>query len=186
VSLWTKSAGTAFVDVHECTAAVDEHGIKKPDLKLYLDPDDMRLFDGDRIVATLSPEFLKTCFTCHRPWSGGRLAKFSYRKDLGPAFLQKAWDEVFHRLRTADRWLIIGYSLPEADIEVRQLLKTAQLKTAQLVGEPNKPIDAVMLGDGAKQRYEEFLGTALGAVDERGVIAWTTDAVLGSVRAATA
>lgn len=162
-----------------CRALVNIHDLYG-DLKLYLDPDDMRLLDGDKIAATLPPECLKACFTCHRAWSGGRLATFSYRKDLAPAFLQKTWDEAFHRLRIADRWLIIGYSLPEADIEVRQLLKTAQL-----AGESNKPIDVVILGDSAQQRYLEFFGTALGTVDERGIIAWATDAALGYVRAAT-
>jgi hypothetical protein len=164
-----------------CRALVNIQGLYG-DLKLYLDPDDMRLFplfDGDKIAATLPPEYLRTCFTCGRPWSGGRLATFSYRKDLAPAFLQKTWDEVFHRLRIADRWLITGYSLPEADIEVRQLLKTAQL-----AGEPHKPIDVVTLRDDAKQRYQEFFGTALGAVDERGIIAWARDAARGYVRAA--
>lgn len=163
-----------------CRSLVNIHDLYG-DLKLYLDPDDMRLFDGAKIAATLPPEYLKACFTCHRPWSGGRLATFSYRKDLAPSFLQKTWDEAFHRLRIADRWLIIGYSLPEADIEVRQLLKTAQL-----AGEPNKPIDVVIVRDGAKQRYQEFFGAALGTVNERGTIAWATDAAPGYVRAATA
>jgi hypothetical protein len=141
----------------------------------------MRLFHGETIAATLPPESLKTCFICHRPWSGGRLATFSYRKDFAPAFLQKTWDEAFHRLRVADRWLIIGYSLPEADIEVRQLLKTAQL-----AGEPDKPVEVVILGDSAKKRYQEFFGTALGPLDERGVIPWVQETAGDYLRALNA
>lgn len=163
-----------------CRALVNIHEFYG-DLKLYLDPNDMRLFGGGKIADTLPSDDLKECFTCKRPWSGGRLATFSYRKDLAPAFLQKIWDEAFHRLRIADRWLIIGYSLPEADIEVRQLLKTAQL-----AGEPKRPIDVVILDDGGKQRYQEFFGTELGTVYDQGVIAWATDAARGYVRAATA
>ena len=59
-----------------CRAVVDildlYHG-----LKLYLDPNDVKLFaGGDRIAETLPPSALKQCFTCNRVWSGGRIATF--------------------------------------------------------------------------------------------------------------
>jgi len=75
--------------------------------------------------AKLNPEF-RTCIGCPGRIAA-RVATFSYRKRLRVPFFESIWDEAHNDLRLADRWLFVGYSLPEADIEIRHLLKTAQL-----------------------------------------------------------
>jgi len=184
-----KTEGTPILKLHgsldfgycdSCRALVNIQGLYG-DLKLYLDPNDLKLFPGGEDVATtLPPECVTSCFSCQRRWSGGRLATFSYRKDLAPAFLQKTWDEAYHRLRVADQWLAMGYSLPEADVEIRQLLKSAQLAKMRL-----RSIDVITL-PGPKSRYEQFFGAALGAVEEDGLEAWVQVKATDYVRAASA
>lgn len=124
-------------------------------LHLLLERDDFLLFPQGEIIAEdldLGLD-LRECSRC-----GGRLstriATFSYRKDLSVRAFQAIWDEAHTALHTARRWLFIGYSLPEADIEIRSLLKTAQLAQKR---EPT--IDIVLKGDrAAGKRYARFLG----------------------------
>ena len=124
-------------------------------LRLLLKSDDFRLFsDGDDIADELDDDLdLSKCFLCGGCWNT-RIATFSYRKDLSVRAFQTIWDGAHTALRTASRWLFVGYSLPEADIEIRHLLKTAQL------ARKDKPAIQVILRDdsAAGDRYARFLG----------------------------
>ena len=137
-------------------------------LHLLLERDDFLLFPGgDAIAEDLELGLdLRECSRC-----GGRLstriATFSYRKDLSVRAFQAIWDEAHTALHTARRWLFIGYSLPEADIEIRSLLKTAQLAQKR-----HPSIDIVLYRDRpAGKRYRRFLGANV-AVFPGGLDAW--------------
>ncbi len=58
---------------------------------------------------------------------GTRIATFSYRKALDFPMFQKSWFAAEDLLRSAERWVFIGYSLPAADYEFKYLLKRSQL-----------------------------------------------------------
>jgi len=96
--------------------------------KSFLEPDDFRLFETDENIIK-HVELSREKSSC--PWCenilAGRVATFSYRKAFSIAQFQTIWERAFAYLREADRWLIIGYSLPEADFEFLHLLKSAQL-----------------------------------------------------------
>lgn len=98
-----------------------------------------------------------------------RVATFSFDKALGFFQFQGIWEESLRRLRSADRWIFIGYSLPAADFELRQLVKTAQL-----AGEESRDlkIDVVLRRDTAAQkRFREFFGKRM-SLHTNGFEAW--------------
>jgi hypothetical protein len=57
-------------------------------------------------------------------------------------------------MRTADRWIIVGYSLPPEDLAVRSLL----LRAYCTAGKKRKPeIIVVQRGDSVEPRYRVLL-----------------------------
>jgi hypothetical protein len=139
-----------------------------------LEPEDFRLFRGGRkIVRDLGTTF-RECPSC-----GGRVATrvatFSYRKHLDVPFFQSIWDEARDSLRRADRWLFVGYSMPEADVEIRHLLKTAELAHSN----PARPrIDVVLKSDkDAPTRYQRLFGRSITAISNAGLEQWVVNAL---------
>jgi len=96
-----------------------------------------------------------------------RVGTLSYRKDLTPHAFHTIWKQAEIRLQSARKWLFIGYSLPEADIEIRHLLKSAQLARK----EPSAlSIEVVLKEDCvAGERYNRFFGAAAGQVFHSGI-----------------
>jgi NAD-dependent SIR2 family protein deacetylase len=73
----------------------------------------------------------------------------SHVRDVRDSSLLNAWRHALEWMRTSDRWIIAGYSLPSEDLAIRSLLLKAY-HTA-----PKKPtIHVVQRGDGAKNRYK--------------------------------
>lgn len=56
-----------------------------------------------------------------------RIATFSFLKALDFPMFERSWLSAEHLLRSADKWVFIGYSLPGADYEFKHLLKRVQL-----------------------------------------------------------
>ena len=131
-------------------------------LHLFLEPDDFRLFDGGSQVADdLGDLHLRQCLACGGRW-GSRVATFSYRKDLSIPVFQTIWDLARLGLQQASRWLFVGYSMPHADIEIRHLLKSAQL--ARMTPN-NVSIEVVLKNDSAAaDRYKRFFGLPDGSI----------------------
>jgi hypothetical protein len=92
---------------------------------------------------------------------GSRIATFSYRKALDFPMFQKSWLAAEDLLRTAKKWVFIGYSLPAADYEFKYLLKRVQLSRA------NPPEIIVVSGGTAKgvrlayKNYRKFFGRGI-------------------------
>ena len=139
-----------------------------------LEPSDFRLFKGGTSIAReLSPEF-RNCIACPGRIAA-RVATFSYRKHLQVPFFESIWDQAHNDLRLADRWLFVGYSMPEADIEIRHLLKTAQL-ARRTPG--SLTVDVVLKGDGGvRDRYARFFGTGLTEISLDGLGRWISDSL---------
>jgi len=91
---------------------------------------------------------------------GVRLATFSYQKALRTHMFESSWMEAEKALRSARKWVFIGYSLPGADFEFKYLLKRIALSRR------STPIVQVVTKDrhGAKgdsptvASYKRFLG----------------------------
>lgn len=99
------------------------------DYELLLDPLDFRLLGADTALADVLKgdwlhERLSECRVCGAPLSVPVLTP-TYRKDLEK--FRAVWAVAKAALQLADKWLFAGYSMPEADVEVRHLLKSTQL-----------------------------------------------------------
>jgi NAD-dependent SIR2 family protein deacetylase len=141
--------------------------------QLLLEPDDFRLFPGGEDVARdIEGVDLRRCPVCGGRWSV-RVATFSYRKDLSVAAFQAIWDEALSSLRQANRWLFVGYSMPQADIEIRHLLKTAQLARM----DPDQLSIEVVLKDcpAASENYRRFFGLPEQALFQKGLDDWISN-----------
>ncbi len=83
-----------------------------------------------------------------------RLATFSYRKDITQPFFQYGWYLAEQCLISADKWVFIGYSLPDADYEFKHILKRAQLIKR------NK-LDIKVVVNKNSDNFKDFFGSRL-------------------------
>lgn len=140
---------------------------KKVGLQLH----DFQLFDvpfqAQEIKDALADIQGNRCKRCHNIISS-HIATFSYRKSFRTAAYSAIWNEAENILAEADTWIFIGYSLPEADFELKHLIKSAELRI------PNKnkqrKIEAVLYQDEeAKNKFERFFGKEKVHVFENGL-----------------
>jgi hypothetical protein len=99
-----------------------------------------------------------TCIHCKDVPLGTRLATFTYLKALDFPMFQKSWFSAEKLLRTARKWIFIGYSLPSADYEFKYLLKRIQLSRLRepeiIIITKNSPTTA----DSTYRNYQRFFG----------------------------
>ena len=128
--------------------------------KAFLEPEDFRLFDVrndilNMIESLTADNNIRLCPLCGNIFAG-RVATFSYRKAFSITQFQAIWERTHVALRGADTWLIVGYSMPEADFEFRHLLKSAQLARKKTENWSAKVI--LMKDEKAVNRYKGFFG----------------------------
>ncbi len=121
---------------------------------------DFQLFDvsfqKQEIKEALADVQGNRCKRCHNIISS-HIATFSYRKSFRTAAYSAIWNEAENILAEADNWIFIGYSLPEADFELKHLIKSAELR----IPERNKhrKTDVVLFKDEtATHKFERFFG----------------------------
>lgn len=140
-------------------------------LNAYLEPHDFEALGFDDAAKEIR-RLTRNPRKC--PWCGnrlaGRLATFSYRKAFSINQFQTIWDRAYSALARADRWLFVGYSMPDADFEFKHLLKAAQLARVK----PSElSINAVLMDDlNAAKRYEGYFGNRVHDVSQIGLEKW--------------
>lgn len=100
------------------------------------------------------------CKNCQRVPLTTRLATFRYLKALDFPMFERSWQTAESLLRSAEKWVFIGYSLPAADYEFKYLLKRVQLARAH-------PPRFVVITGGSHpsetyRNYQRFFGRAGG------------------------
>ncbi|AHM61316.1 hypothetical protein D770_15310 [Flammeovirgaceae bacterium 311] len=96
------------------------------------------------------------------------IATFSYRKSFRTAAYSAIWHEAENLLSEAHKWVFIGYSLPEADFELKHLIKSAEIRLKHK--EDPKEIEAVLYQDKhAKRKVKRFFGPKNVRVFENGL-----------------
>jgi len=158
---------------HRIWAGKDQRGLWE---KAFLDPSEFKLFDEglteDKVDLDLEPD--KQCKHCFNSM-GGRIATFSFRKDFSLPQFQTIWNRASEVLSESHFWLMIGYSMPQADYEFRHLLKSAQYaRNLSKDGEVNIRAISLAAGDldGGKSNYERFFGTSLKEFHDKGLSDW--------------
>lgn len=140
--------------------------------KTFLEPDDFELFGVKENIINkkeLTAKGVRDCPHCGNKFAG-RVATFSYRKAFSIAQFQTIWERAHAYLREADTWLIIGYSLPEADFEFLHLIKSAQLARKNPM---RLSIEVVIKGsEVTKRRYKSFLGLNDNRIKTGGLEQW--------------
>ncbi len=90
----------------------------------------------------------------------------SYFKEFGNAVLRNVWRDAAEILKSANQWLFVGYSFPDADIHIKSLLKDAQVarwknRESLCVKIFNTPKSqrSGSVQDREEDRYRRFLGS---------------------------
>lgn len=101
------------------------------------------------------------CANCPSVPLTTRIATFSYLKALDFPMFEKSWQSAERLLRSADKWIFIGYSLPAADYEFKHLLKRVQASRST-------PPEFLVVTGGKKavteatyRNYQGFFGRAI-------------------------
>lgn len=85
---------------------------------------------------------------------GSHIATFSYKKSFRTNVFMNTWQYAEKILNEANKWIFIGYSLPNADYEFKHMLKSAQIRT----GNP-KYIHAIVKNDkDSEDRFKTIFG----------------------------
>ena len=136
--------------------------------KLYWFPADDAIRVAMQLITTQEAKKLKVqrpedcerwrCTNCPTVPLTTRIATFSFLKALDFPMFERSWFSAEHLLRSADKWVFIGYSLPDADYEFKHLLKRVQLSR-------NEPPEFVVITGGSPTdcdytylNYQRFFG----------------------------
>lgn len=127
-------------------------GLIKSDFRLFDEKFTDKHFDSSLGIHVNE----KKCKICNNSVSS-HIATFSYRKSFRTNAYPAIWSEAENILATSSHWIFIGYSLPEADFELKHLIKSAELRLRHK-GLKRK-IDVVIYNDkNTKAKFENFFG----------------------------
>lgn len=126
-------------------------GLSKEDFQLF-NEDFAEQYFSDQVSAGMEDN---SCHRCHSVLSS-HIATFSYRKSFRTAAYSAIWYEAENLLADAEKWIFIGYSLPEADFELKHLIKSAELR----IPDANpKEVEAILYQDEyAADKFRRFFG----------------------------
>ncbi|MGH9377411.1 MAG: hypothetical protein ACRD1I_01305 [Terriglobia bacterium] len=143
-----------FFDLEQKLPLQTKAGLIKADFRLL----DSR-FSNARFDATLGiAAEARNCKFCGFPVSS-HIATFSYTKSFRTHAYASVWYHAERLLADSTHWVFIGYSLPEADFELKQILKSASLRMQHQRTKAKKTIDVIVLDDHRTQeKYEAFFG----------------------------
>jgi NAD-dependent SIR2 family protein deacetylase len=117
---------------------------------------DWHVLEKAKLLTKLPKTLNPACPHCGSLALGTRFATFSYRKALDFPMHNASWRSAERDLKQSSHWVFIGYSMPGADYEFKQLLKRVQLS------ESIRPtITLITAGTGGADtvtRFEKFFG----------------------------
>ena len=131
-------------------------GLIKSDFRLFNQKFSNKYFDTDVSL----PHSQRQCKSCNNSLST-HIATFSFRKSFRTSAYPAIWSAAEKSLSEASKWIFIGYSLPEADFELKHLLKTAELQKRHKIRNKklDRKIEVVTRTDPwTKSKYEALFG----------------------------
>jgi len=143
-----------FFDLDEKLSLHTKAGLVKLDFRLFDEKFTDKQFDN---AIGISPK-ARECRFC-RNLVSSHIATFSYKKSFRTQAYPSIWYHAEKLLSDSNHWIFIGYSLPEADYELKHLLKSAQLRVSHRKRIPKKRIEVIVSGDeSVLRKYEKFFG----------------------------
>ncbi len=140
-------------------------GLIKSDFRLFDEKFTDKVFD-DALGITSNE---RNCRFCAFPVSS-HIATFSYRKSFRTHAYPSVWYHAERLLAMSDRWIFVGYSLPEADFELKQILKAASLRMLHRKSKTKKSIEVIVLDDlPTQEKFERFFGTEMVKCFQKGI-----------------
>lgn len=131
-------------------------GIKKADFELFDITDIDGFFEDTR------------CHTCGDTVSS-HIATPYYRKSFRENSFPGIWSEAEDLLTKSEKWVFIGYSLPQADYEFKHLLKICELKLKHKK-DKKLSIDVVLLNSKTTTtKYKSFFGDRICSIFNGGI-----------------
>ncbi len=153
--VYCNNCKSLFFDVNRKISLTTKSCLLHSDLKIF----DKGLTTG-RFKNQLGAAFRnRKCKRCPNNEVAPHIATFSYRKSFSTHAYPSIWYNAERLLRDSDHWIFIGYSLPEADYELKHLIKTAQYSRLPNLDSKRK-IDVVVHGESSRSKYEQFFGSA--------------------------
>lgn len=158
--LYCDNCRSLFHDLYDTVPIIKRAGISKNDIEMF------RYFAEIDLNESLL--YRKKCPVC-RNEVFSHIATFSYRKSFRANSFPNIWSKAEEILSQSDRWIFIGYSLPEADYEFKHLLKISELKLDH-VREKELKIDLILLNaSDTIEKYRKFFGRRLNLICNEGV-----------------
>jgi hypothetical protein len=141
-----------FYDLTQNLHLKTKAGLYKEDFYLF----DKEFTDKEFDAAMESAPDDRVCKFCGETVSS-HIATFSFRKSFRTHAYPAIWYKAERVLSDADKWVFIGYSLPDADFEFKHMLKTAQYRMSHKM--LAKAIDVVIRpSEIIAQRFQTFFG----------------------------
>jgi hypothetical protein len=151
--VYCENCKSLFYDLNEKLSLRTKVGLIKADFRLFDESFTRSVFYSH---LGIEPGARK-CRFCNNMVSS-HIATFSYRKSFRTHAYTSIWHTAEQILSDADHWVLIGYSLPKADYELKHLLKVAQLRMGHMRQNRKRKIDVVVKGESARGDYETFFG----------------------------
>ncbi len=156
--LYCDNCRSLYYDLFDDVSLIKKAGFQRNDLNIF---PELKKFESELFQS-------ENCMVCQDRISS-HIATFRYRKSFRTNSFPSVWDSAEEVLNKADRWVFIGYSLPDADYEFKHLLKIAQLKTAHIVNK-QLSIDLVLeSSENTVDKYRCFFGDKLGVFCNEGL-----------------
>jgi len=161
--VYCENCKTLFYLLDEKLSLHKKVGLVKSDFRLFDEKFTDKHFDTS--IGIRPNE--KQCRICNNSVAS-HIATFSYRKSFRTAAYPAIWFEAENILANAAKWIFIGYSLPEADFELKHLIKSAELRLKHK--KMKREIDVVIYKDlNAKSKFEKFFGEQNVSIFENGL-----------------
>jgi len=158
--LYCDNCRSLFHDLYGDFSLREKAGFQKIDFELFS--------ELKKAIKDIKELAAKKCQICGNNISS-HIATFSYRKSFRANSFPNIWHEAENMLSASDRWVFIGYSLPDADYEFKHLLKIAELKLEH-IKQSKLRVDVVLLNsDDTISKYKKFFGKKLGVICNDGI-----------------
>jgi hypothetical protein len=150
--VYCENCKTLFYLLDEKLSLHKKVGLIKSDFRLFDEKFTDKHFDD---ALGINPKDRK-CKICNNAVAS-HIATFSYRKSFRTAAYPAIWSEAENLLGSSNKWVFVGYSLPEADFELKHLIKSAELRLKHKG--MKRGIDVVVYKDDlARAKFKRFFG----------------------------